>query len=81
MKIEVLGPGCPKCRTLAENAKSAADKLGVEYELCKVTDISEIMQRGVVFTPALAIDGQVKSAGKVLGEAELTTILTTAASK
>lgn len=79
MKIEIMGPGCPKCRALAETAKAAADKLGLEYELCKVTDLSEIMKRGVVFTPAIAINGEVKSAGKVLGEAELTTLLTTAA--
>lgn len=79
MKIEILGTGCPKCATLAANAKAAADKLGLPYELCKVTELGEIMKRGVVFTPAIAIDGQVKSAGKVLGEAELTTLLTTAA--
>jgi small redox-active disulfide protein 2 len=81
VKIEILGTGCPKCHTLATNARAAADKLGLPYELCKVTELSEIMKRGVVFTPAIAIDGQVKSAGKVLGEAELTTILTTAASE
>ncbi len=79
MKIEILGPGCPKCRTLADHAKAAADKLGLQYELCKVTDLAEIMKRGVVFTPAIAIDGQVKSAGKVLSEADVTTLLATAA--
>jgi small redox-active disulfide protein 2 len=78
MKIEILGTGCPKCRTLADTAKAAADKLGLEYELCKVTDLGEIMKRGVVFTPAIAIDGQVKSAGKVLSEADVTTMLATA---
>lgn len=78
MRIEVLGTGCPKCTTLAANVEAAANKLGVPYELCKVTAIKDIMQRGVMVTPALAIDGQVKSAGKVLSEAEITTLLTTA---
>ncbi len=81
MKIEVLGTGCPKCHKLAENAKAAADKLGVEYELVKVTQLADIMQRGVMMTPALAIDGTVKSSGKVLSEAEVTTLLTGAVSK
>lgn len=75
MKIEILGTGCPKCRKLAENAAAAADKLGVPYELVKVTQIKDIMRRGVMMTPALAIDGQVISAGKMLSEAEITTLL------
>ena len=76
MKIEILGTGCPKCQKLAANAKAAADKLGVEYELCKVTEINEIMKRGVMLTPALAIDGKVEASGKVADEAEITTMLT-----
>jgi len=80
MKIEILGTGCPKCQTLAANAKAAADKLGLSYELRKVTDLKEIMRYGVMMTPALVVDGQVKVAGKVPSEAEITTILTTAAS-
>ncbi|MGQ9650109.1 MAG: thioredoxin family protein [Phycisphaerae bacterium] len=80
MKIEILGTGCPKCKTLAENAEKAAKALGVQYELCKVTQIKDIMQRGVMMTPALAIDGEVKSAGKVLSEAEITSLLTSAMS-
>jgi len=76
MKIEILGTGCPKCEKLAANAKAAADKLGVEYDLCKVTEINEIMQRGVMLTPTLAIDGKVEVAGKVADEAEITTMLT-----
>jgi small redox-active disulfide protein 2 len=79
MKIEILGTGCKKCETLAANAKAAADKLGLAYELVKVTDLSKIAQFGVLVTPALAIDGEVKFAGKVPSEAELTTLLTTAA--
>jgi small redox-active disulfide protein 2 len=80
MKIEILGPGCYKCQTLAANAKAAADKLGAPYELVKVTQINEIMQRGVMMTPALALNGEVKSAGKVLSEAEVTKLLTSAMS-
>ncbi len=80
MKIEILGTGCPKCTTLAANAQAAANMLGVEYELCKVTQLADIMKRGVMMTPALAIDGEVKSAGKVLSEAEITTMLTSAMS-
>ena len=80
MKIEVLGPGCSKCVSLAANVKAAADKLGAPYELAKVTDLRQIMAYGVMLTPALVIDGQVKSVGKVLGEAEITSLLTTALS-
>ena len=76
MKIEILGTGCPKCEKLAANTKAAADKLGVDYELSKVTEINEIMKRGVMLTPALAIDGKVEVAGKVADEAEIATMLT-----
>lgn len=80
MKIEILGTGCPKCATLAANAEKAAKTLGVSYELCKVTQLSDIMKRGVMMTPALAINGEIKSAGKVLSEAEITTLLADAMS-
>jgi small redox-active disulfide protein 2 len=80
MKIEILGTGCPKCKTLAANAENAAKNLGIEYEVCKVTQLADIMKRGVMMTPALAINGEVKSAGKVLSEADITTLLTSAMS-
>ncbi|MGB9623270.1 MAG: thioredoxin family protein [Phycisphaerae bacterium] len=80
MKIEILGTGCPKCIALATNAKAAADKLGIACEIEKVTQINEIMKRGVMMTPALVINGEVKSVGKVLSEAEITTLLTSAMS-
>jgi small redox-active disulfide protein 2 len=80
MKIEILGTGCPKCQALTANAKAAADKLGAPYELVKVTQINEIMQRGVMMTPALVIDGQVKVVGKIASEAEITTLLADAMS-
>jgi len=65
-QIQILGTGCPKCRKLTENAEAAAKELGVPYEIVKVTDINEIVKLGVLMTPGLAIDGQVKSVGKVL---------------
>jgi len=65
IKLQILGTGCPKCQELAENAKSAADALGIEYTIEKVTDINEIMKMGVMMTPALAVDGEVKIVGKV----------------
>jgi len=58
-KIQILGTGCPKCKKLAENAEAAAQALGIEYEIEKLTDINEIMKA------ALVVDGAVKSAGKV----------------
>jgi small redox-active disulfide protein 2 len=74
-KIQILGTGCPKCKKLAENAEIAAKDLGIEYSLEKVTEISEIMKFGVMMTPALAIDGQVKSVGKVISPDEIKKML------
>lgn len=65
MKIQILGTGCPKCTQLAERAQAAAEELGVEFELIKVTDITDIMKFGVMMTPALAVNGTVKVVGKV----------------
>ena len=64
-KIQILGTGCPKCNKLAENAEAAAKELTIEYQIEKVTDINEMMKFGVMVTPALAVDGQVKVTGKV----------------
>ncbi|MFC2155384.1 thioredoxin family protein [Acidobacteriota bacterium] len=64
-KIQILGTGCPKCNKLAELAEKAAVESGIEYEIEKVKDINEIMNFGVMVTPALAVDGDVKVAGKV----------------
>ena len=65
MKIQILGTGCPKCKKLAENAEAAAGELGLDFELEKITDINGIMKFGVMMTPGLAIDGDVKTVGKV----------------
>lgn len=63
--IKVLGTGCKKCQMLAETAEQAAKEMAIEYSLEKVTDLNAIMSYGVMFTPALVIDGEVKVAGKV----------------
>jgi len=63
--LQILGTGCPKCRKLAENTEAAAKALGLDYQLEKVTEITKIMAFGVMITPALVVDGQVKVAGKV----------------
>ena len=78
MLIEVLGTGCAKCNKLEAMAKAAADNLGVPYEITHVQDINAIVQRGVMTTPALAIDGQIVVSGRVPNETELTSWLTSA---
>ena len=74
-KIQILGTGCPKCKALAQNAETAAKELGLEYTLEKVTDIKEIMKFGVMSTPALVVDGQVKVVGKVLSPEQIKEML------
>jgi len=74
-KIQILGMGCPKCAKLAENAEQAAKELGLEYELAKVSDINEIAKFRVMMTPALAVDGEVKVAGKAASVEEIKEIL------
>jgi small redox-active disulfide protein 2 len=65
MKIEVLGPGCAKCHTLFGLAQQAVAKTGLDTEVIEVSSIAEIARRGVLITPALVVDGQVKCSGKV----------------
>ena len=74
-RIKILGTGCPKCQQLADNARTAADQLGVECEIEKVTEISEIMKFGVMMTPGLVIEDQVKSSGKVLNVEQIKSML------
>jgi small redox-active disulfide protein 2 len=74
-KLQILGTGCPKCKKLAENAEAAAKALGIEYEMEKVTDINKIMKFAVMMTPALAVDGKVKVAGKVPGVEEIKSMI------
>ncbi len=74
-KIQILGTGCAKCQKLAENTKEAADNLGLEYEMEKITDIKEIMQFGVMTTPGMAVDGKVLVTGKVPVVADIEKLL------
>lgn len=71
MKLEILGTGCAKCKTLEEVAKAAVAKAGGFHEVKKVEDIVAIMNYGVMSTPALVIDGKVVSSGKVLSVDEV----------
>ena len=75
-RLQILGTGCPKCKKLAENAEAAAKAMGIEYALEKVTDINEILKFGVMMTPALVVDGQVKAVGKVPSAEEIRKLLT-----
>lgn len=81
MKIEILGTGCAKCNMLEAVAKAAADKLGVSYQMEHVKDIHEFARRGVMFTPALVVDGRVLTTGKVPSESELMRMLSGAVAK
>jgi small redox-active disulfide protein 2 len=71
MKIEILGTGCPKCKKLNQLAKEAINELGMSAEIIKVTDINKIIDYGVMITPALVIDGEVKVAGKIPEKEEI----------
>ena len=75
MKIEVLGTGCAKCKTLYENVKSAVQESGKDAEVVKVEEIPKIMAYGVMSTPALVVDGQVKFSGKVASVSEIKEVL------
>ncbi|MEW6356422.1 MAG: thioredoxin family protein [Planctomycetota bacterium] len=75
MKIEVLGPGCPKCEKLMTNTQAAVKELGIAADIQKVTDITQFMKYGVMLTPALVVDGIVKCAGKVPSVEEIKKML------
>jgi small redox-active disulfide protein 2 len=75
VKIQILGTGCPKCKKLTENAEKAAHELEGDYEIIKVTDINEIMKFGLMMTPGLAVNNEVKSMGKVLSPEEIKKII------
>jgi len=64
-RIQILGSGCPKCRQLTAVAEQAAQDLGLQYELEKITDVNRYAEFGVMFTPALVVDGVVRLSGKV----------------
>ena len=74
-KIKILGTGCPKCKKLTENAEAAAKELELEFKIEKVADINEMMKFGVMMTPALVVDGEVKVVGKVPSTDEIKQML------
>lgn len=76
MKVQILGTGCPKCRTLTANAEAAIRELGLDAEIVKVDQIKDIVRMGVMTTPALAVDGVVKSSGHLLSVEQVKRILT-----
>jgi len=73
--IEVLGTGCMKCKRLMKNVETAVKELGIDAEIRKIDDITEIMDRGVMLTPALAVNGEMKISGRVADVKELKEIL------
>jgi small redox-active disulfide protein 2 len=79
MKIEVLGPGCKNCSALERATKEALSQLGIDETVDKITDYGEIVAYGVMSTPALAIDGEVRTVGRVPSVNEITELLTAAA--
>ncbi len=74
-KIQILGTGCARCKKLQENAEMAANDLGLDYQLEKVSDIQEIMKFRIMHTPGLVIDGEVKASGRVLSMDEIKKLL------
>ena len=76
MKIEVVGPGCSRCIATAKNVQEALKQLGINAEVSKVTDVAEFAKKGVMFTPGVIIDGQVKVSGKIPTVDEIKGILT-----
>ncbi|CAK8711218.1 MAG: small redox-active disulfide protein 2 [Candidatus Electronema aureum] len=81
MKIQILGTGCPKCKKLAEHAEAAAKALQLDCQIEKVTDIRQIISFGVMTTPALVVDGEVKLVGKASSVDELKAMLAGGAGK
>ncbi len=73
MEIKVLGPGCPKCEATEKNVKEALAESGLDAQVDKVTDVMEIARYGVFGTPAVVVDGQVKSVGKIPDKDEIKT--------
>jgi len=75
VKLEIFGTGCMKCKRLMKNVEKAVKDLGIDAEIEKIEDITAIMDRGIMLTPALAVDGELKVSGRVADVNELKTIL------
>ncbi|MBZ4687586.1 MAG: redox-active disulfide protein 2 [Clostridiales bacterium] len=78
MEIKILGTGCAKCKKLEELVREVTQEMGIDAKIEKVTDIKEIAKAGVMMTPGLMIDGEVKLSGKLPSKAEISKIITTA---
>jgi small redox-active disulfide protein 2 len=76
MKIEVVGPGCGRCITTEKNVREAVKQLGIQAEVAKVTNVAEFAPKGVMFTPGVIVDGQVKVSGRIPTVEEIKKILT-----
>ena len=74
-RLQILGAGCPKCEKLAENTKAAAKQLQIQFVMENITDIARIGDFGVMMTPALAVNGEVKSEGKILTVKEIMALI------
>jgi small redox-active disulfide protein 2 len=77
MKIEVAGPGCPRCKATEKNVNEALKQLGIDTEVTHIYDMGEIIKRRVMFTPALIVDGQIRTSGKIPTVDEIKRILST----
>ena len=75
MTVQILGTGCAKCKTLADNARKAVDEMGIDAEVEKIEDIKEIMKFKILMTPGIALDGEVKAAGRVLSVEDIKRLL------
>jgi small redox-active disulfide protein 2 len=75
VKIEVLGTGCAKCKSLAKNVDKAVEELGIEAEVIKIDSLQEILNRGVMMTPGLFIDGEAKAIGRAPSVKEIKELL------
>jgi small redox-active disulfide protein 2 len=74
-KIEILGTGCAKCKSLEASARQAVEHMGIEAQITKIDKMDDILARGVMMTPAIAVDGVVRSSGRVLSAAEVEKLL------
>lgn len=74
-KIEILGTGCPKCKSLEASTREAVEHLGIDADITKIEKMDDIIARGVMMTPAIAVDGEIKSSGRVLSAADVEKLL------
>lgn len=81
MRIEVVGPGCPRCKATERNVSEAVKQLGIQADVTHVHDVAEFAKKGVTFTPAIIVDGKIKISGKIPTVDEIKNILSSQAPK